>query len=371
MSKITRLNKQVSTKSPTCGKLKIGEKDDKRGFPKALDYFIIDSLPEFKQSIISKYGEKPNAITIAFATNDDDKNISYYLICRDPKNGKVLWEGDGTNFLVYDQKAQGRVPVTAPSQPAEYNSFVAKLEAMGDVKRRVTIRFVVLVDDAPIIQPFEFSTSGEQTSIDNILGSYNDLREMRGRDKAIAGVPFTLTVQIHKSQQPHAQARQYPVVNLIANLHKIEDAIRNIKMTQYAGELLNDLTQAGIELPPSPEPLRLAAPEPPKERALPPATVAKQSASVAKEVEFEAAPEPKPLNREKLEGFLAACKTADEFGSARAGILTKMKTVNEQDAAYLAERLERLIADAFDQYGLAYVESTQKFESLEDPLTDQ
>lgn len=208
-----------SARLPILGKIKVGEKSDK-GIPRSLDYFV--ATGKYKEVFDQAFGEKPKKIEIFFISDDPLLSCFEQFECRD-NAGRLVGYGDGETNFVYD----GKKYVEEPDK--------AKLTKYGKWKPVLKIRFII-----PRIKTvfglWEFSTSGDKSSIPQIRDSFDTILDRVGR---VSGIPFDLMVDKVKSQKP-GDASSFPVVTMVSNI-----GAENLQLLSEHVQLGTRLNQIG------------------------------------------------------------------------------------------------------------------------------
>lgn len=190
---------------PRLGKIRLGVKDEKRGFPKNVDYFV---CPEEVQAI---YGEEPKELRIVFLSDDLERAASQYyraynatsgLICRgDGYRADALLDGDvltnNGGELSVDAWAHG----TTQGRKATSN-FVRQQVSCGGAgydesppcpmfaAKKCAVRSFMqfAIRDVPGLGVYQLDT-GSVINIRNINGTIEMAKMMFG---GVAGVPMIL-----------------------------------------------------------------------------------------------------------------------------------------------------------------------------------
>jgi hypothetical protein len=230
-----RIQKAETTlQIPRLGKVKVGTKAvSKNGkeYPKSIDYFRFTSQ---QQSRVDKcaqlYGEKPQSLRVTFHSNDPaDVCVQRYELRNSA--GQLAVYGDGNTF--YESTATGWTKHDATTEEGQQAVANLRKKYGGQFQESLTLRFVLI--GFPEMGVWEFYTKGKDTSIPSIIGTFDSVLNNAGR---VVGVPFDLTVEMHKSNRANAN-RQYPVVSLICNFGY--DALESV---QEYGEQLTGLVTA-------------------------------------------------------------------------------------------------------------------------------
>ena len=198
---------------PIIGKIKIGELVN--GFPRSLDYFRIDS--EYAEAVHKKYGEKPTCLPIGFISDEGESSIMEQWVYRE--NGKIVAKGDGEEFMVWNPSLGkiGQYELKTKSQESDLlKSIAKKYPKSNGWQVELTMRFI-LPGINTIMGMWQLTTKGVASSIEQIVSVVEMTENMNG---SIVGVPFDLTVTMHKSQKPGDKSK-YPVLALVP--HARED----------------------------------------------------------------------------------------------------------------------------------------------------
>lgn len=207
---------------PIIGKIKVGKKNE-RGLPQSTDYFICDS--KYQKYFIDAYGEKPDAIQIAFISNEFRDSCNERYECRD-KDGRLMGYGDGESMYLYDIK----------SDSYKLETDRQKLGSAGKWDTILTLKFVVLGIKG-VFGLFSYSTKGVKSSLPQIRDAFDTVIESAG---TVINIPFDLIVKKVISQKPGSKFK-FPVVSLIPNINQ-----SNIKMIRDYLNQGNDIKQLGI-----------------------------------------------------------------------------------------------------------------------------
>jgi hypothetical protein len=218
MSRIIRQTESRPT-FPIVGKLKIGIKHPEKGYPMALDHFRPHcDNKQYEALFAESYGDKPNKIEILFASNDDHACKEFYEL-RDSA-GKILAEGDGENFrIIHDGKWHTRTQAQIIENP-KFQSVENFMEAMkkmagakAEWKETLIMRFL-LPKIKSLIGLWEFRTHGDDSTIPNLVGVFDNVKRIAG---TVQMIPFDLFVKKVKSDKSGV-ASSYSVVNLVPNI---------------------------------------------------------------------------------------------------------------------------------------------------------
>lgn len=197
---------------PRVGFIKVGFKNEK-GFPQSVDYFI--PTGKYSSLFTKAYGEKPKVIQIVFSEDDPGKVCIERYEYRD-KEGKLYASGNGELFEVWDGKQY------QPLSIKDYPNLMKIIEKRCPNKATetglngweivLTLNFIIPMVKG-IAGIWQFTTKGDQSTIPQIRGLFDEMTKERG---FVRGIIFDLTVDFAKSQKPGVKSR-YPVVSLIPN----------------------------------------------------------------------------------------------------------------------------------------------------------
>lgn len=214
---------------PEVGKIKIGKKDEQRGFPMSLDYF--KPTGSYSNEFMNIYGDKPRKLTVAFISDDLNEVCNERYECWD--KGKRHGWGDGNNFTVWDAGQKAYVE-NVPKEDARIKAL--KWDMM------LTLRFVLL-DMKGIMGYWTFSTKAKQTTIPSVVKAFDYVRE---RANTIVGFPFNLIVEKKTGYSP-GDPKSYPVVSLVPNFsdESIEKVAKYLEQGGNVAKLNARMIQAG------------------------------------------------------------------------------------------------------------------------------
>ena len=157
------------------GKIKIGYRHPEKGYPIALDHFLVDCQNnQYKNMIRDIYGDKPNLLKIVFMSNDFREVCNNYYELRDGQ-GKVFCKGDGETFEVAIKMGNRVIFKKFTEQDIidrkgsvenfmnEALETVTTSKFKPEWKERLTLRF--LIQGVPITGYWELVTFGKDSSI--------------------------------------------------------------------------------------------------------------------------------------------------------------------------------------------------------------
>jgi len=236
------------------GKVKIGEtRMSKNGstIPTSLGYFRFTSDNQQYVDALNKQYPKATSIEISFLNDDPAHCISNYYEIRD-YSGKLYAEGDGNDFLIC--KNNGRrveKELRTQAQIIEKNgstmSFMEAVQAyltkqakeagkkfFPKWKEVLKMRFAIL--GCGIMGEWELRTSGEASSIPNILGVLDLALEKN--NNSLTGVLFDLSVKKVKSDKS-GDSSQYSVISLTPKASNMAKSVPSDALPQANLLLLN------------------------------------------------------------------------------------------------------------------------------------
>lgn len=233
------------------GKVKIGDKavSERNGkeYPISLDHFRFTSDQQSRvERMMKLVGEKPTRIPITFHCNDVGYICNQQYELRNSA-GQLVARGDGLSFE--ESRAEGfyQIPEMEKQTAEKYMADLAR-ETGTEWKETLTLRFMVM--GSSDFGLWEFRTGGKDTSIQQIIASFDTVMEHAGR---VAGMPFWLEVKKHKSNRANTK-RQYPVVSLVCDLSP--EMVERVSGVQIKGlvtaQKLNNALPTGEvdEMPP-------------------------------------------------------------------------------------------------------------------------
>lgn len=201
------------------GKIKIGEKrlsPSGKEYPAALDYFRVDAPAQYARLFTEAYGERPQKLEIIFISDDPAHACSVQYELRGDKGG-LFAKGDGETFAVWS--GDKWVFSTLAEILEKYGSletFKTKSAQFCNSKTgwkvRLTMRFMIPRIKG-LIAEWQLSTSGIASSIGQITGAFDQVKEAAG---TVINLPFDLSVEMAKGDR-HGSASRFPVLKLIPN----------------------------------------------------------------------------------------------------------------------------------------------------------
>jgi hypothetical protein len=201
---------QSSAGFPILGTIRVGIRVESgsREYPSSLDYFICND--KYGQYFHEAYGEKPNTIEIAFASDDPQVSCNHRLEFRDNK-GKLFATGDGREFRVWTGNEYETL--TTDDYPDLMESIAEKTESMKGWEDVLTLQFLLLRVRS-VGGLWRFVTRAKASTIPNIVSTFDNFKASVG---TVTKTPFDLVVKKVTSQKPGSKSR-YPVVELVPNI---------------------------------------------------------------------------------------------------------------------------------------------------------
>lgn len=209
--RIKKTNANRSITLGVLGKIKTGIKkiNGDKEYPVSTDHFVFTSnVPKRVKDLRDLLGDKPTEIPVTFHSNSIDDVCSQFFELRN-NAGQLVAKGDGETFK--QSVANGWIDITkddAYKLPGKISSSKFKAAWVE------TLVLKVIILGYPELGCWEYRTKAKETSIPQIISSFDTVLENAGQVKM---VPFILTVKKHKSNRAEAK-RVYPVVNLIFNM---------------------------------------------------------------------------------------------------------------------------------------------------------
>lgn len=232
-SRIKNKNNQI--KLPVVGRIKIGEKN-KDGYPTSLDYF--KATGDYSNEFHKNYGEKPTVIKVAFLSDNDFESCHERMEIY--KGSKLYASGDGENFKIYSEKANSFVEKKIDNDKLEdflkFTEEKAKTKVASKWQHVLTLRFMIL-GVSGIMGVWQFDTRAEKSTIQNIIGTYDKVKELGG---TVTRTLFDLRVEKVTSNK-YGNKNRFPVVSLIPNM--TAESLSKIKQIENNNDLpllLND-----------------------------------------------------------------------------------------------------------------------------------
>lgn len=211
------------------GKFRLGIKDPNRGFPKSVDYFVINEGKSTSEAIVNEvkraYGDKPNELNVRFPYKEvawcvDDSFKRYTktaLLCiGNGKTGKIPGEG-------------------GQSQPVECAGFKCEHFISKDCKISGSIKFIL--EGINSVGIFQIDT-GSRESIQNVRSVLNYLKQTKGD---ITQLRFKLIVKkVAKKIYATGMTTHVPILSLVC----VDDVVSQEKPTgapvEYIGESVDN-----------------------------------------------------------------------------------------------------------------------------------
>ena len=155
------------------------------------------------------FDDKPKKIEICFPSDEASQvcNERYEL----REGPKLYAHGDGKVFQVWSVKDEDYIEMSTADKPDLMAAMAKKLNAEWSVV--LTMRFLIL-KIRTVFGVWTLTTRGEASSIPEIVSTFDMVKENAG---TLAGIPFDLSVDKHKSQKPGSK-NLFPVLKLVPNI---------------------------------------------------------------------------------------------------------------------------------------------------------
>ena len=232
MSRIKNRNIQQKTPLPIVGKIRVGEKtknNQGKEYPISLDYF--KATGNYATLFTEIYGEKPNQIQIIFITDDDKVSCHEEWEGREKKTGNLAGTSDGESFRLWNYQNERYEIFTD-------KDYLKKYTEEHGIQWSVilTLNFIVPKIKG-VFGMWQLQTKGTKSSIENIINTYDSLKEHAG---TICNIPFDLQVQKVTGQKP-GQKRKYPVISLVPHI-----SAKNVEMVRNFLEGGGEINKLGM-----------------------------------------------------------------------------------------------------------------------------
>lgn len=197
-----------------CGK-KVTKMVDGReiSHPQSMDYFIPDG--PYAERFTQKFPAPCRQILIVFPSSDVSEVCNEEYQCRDA-DGRLAGYGDGKSFHIWHftnfAKKEGEYRLEEYANPVmDVEDLSPEHKKLGKWSVVLTLRFVI-PDLIAAFGYWQLRTRGAQSSIPNIIGSFDMVKKYAG-EEMFTRVPFHLNVAYAKSQHPGAVSK-FPVISL-------------------------------------------------------------------------------------------------------------------------------------------------------------
>lgn len=209
-----RVNQTSNFSIPVIGRISIGGKNEK-GFPVSYDYFSVNTkYQQYHDAFVEAFGEKPNCIQITFMEDDISKVCSEVYEMRDSAE-KIFAIKDDNQYIVYKDRKE--TIYEADAMAKKYGSLELFEKALADSAKsrkgfvlKLTLVFVIPKLKG-IVGCWKFITYGANTSIRQIIESFDTVKDMAG---TVRMVPFDLVVE-KRSNSVSGSPVKYSTVNLV------------------------------------------------------------------------------------------------------------------------------------------------------------
>lgn len=256
---------------PRIGKLHLGIKAKKGEveYPKAVDYFVLDSDHPNYDDFVSAFGANPKEIRIMFPVDDDEVVASQFYRCYSKTRG-LICKGDGETAIRMVDTTTGAM-ADRDSKNVEMRGITCDGRKCPDYesKCRELMNLQFLIPEVPGLGIWQVDTSSIN-SIKNINGA---LTFIRGCYRRINFIPLTLAVVPMKVTPKDGKKKTVHILELRSD-EKMLDVARVASMDTI--KMLQAIGPGGLVLP-TPDDQRpdLVTPEhEPDETGDPPMTAA-------------------------------------------------------------------------------------------------
>jgi hypothetical protein len=214
--------KNIGSRIPRLGKIRIGIKEEGKNYPKGVDYFV---CPEEVQAV---YGERPKKLNILFHSDDIEEVFPQYYKRYGMGTGLVC-KGDGETASAINTKS-------GEFEEIECLGTECSFYTSNKCKRIGNLHFMIVGVNR--LGVYQLDTSSIN-SIVNVNGGIEYAKLMtKGR---LAMIPFILEV-IPQEVSPDGKKKIVHVLRLEANISKMLDAL-----DQKPQEVLSIAPPKGIE----------------------------------------------------------------------------------------------------------------------------
>ena len=176
---------------PRIGKIHLGIKDEKKGYPKATDYFVFPEGHANYDDLVRLFGEKPNELRIVFPVESEDKIASQYYRCYSRSRG-LICKGDGETCRRLVDTQTGAL-ADADSKAVGWKEMACAGRECPDYgsKCKEVMNLQFMLPEVPGLGIWQID-SGSFNSIININAGLDMIRAVYGR---VAMVPLILSLE--------------------------------------------------------------------------------------------------------------------------------------------------------------------------------
>lgn len=182
---------EENIKLPLIGKIRLGIRQENTGYPKTVEYFVLDDAPY----VADVYGNDPKELDVMFVSDDMELSMPYYLKWygsgvkgKDGSiiAGKLKCYGDGKTATYLE----GRDPVTrvAPTRECKYEQCPDWKDGKGNPQCKPSMSVYVMLPRVSLRGFYRIDTTS-QISIDNFVSLITTLKNTWGTFKM---QPFTI-----------------------------------------------------------------------------------------------------------------------------------------------------------------------------------
>ena len=228
---------------PRIGKIHLGVKDEKKGYPKATKYFVFPAdHPQF-QDLVDTFGEEPTVLRVVFPINEEERIASQFYRCYSRTRG-LICKGDGETCRRLVDTQTGAL-ADADSKNVEWKEMLCAGRECADygVKCKEVMNLQFMLPEIPGLGIWQIDT-GSYNSIMNINAGFDMIRAIYGR---IAMVPLLLSLEPREVTPEGAKKKTVRVLH-IRSADNLQDAARRAMM-----EPMKLIASIGVPLLPTPD----------------------------------------------------------------------------------------------------------------------
>ena len=206
-----------SVRLPRLGKIKLGTKDPKRGFPRKSDHFVLPTDHSDYKKLVELYGEKPKELPVLIPVEDEETWATQYYKSYTQTHGLVC-KGDGEMAMRMVSVETGELPDAKKSGAVRLQERPCAGKDCPDYQNKkchevMNLRFIL--PEVPGLGVWQIDTRSKN-SILNINSCAKLIKRAFGR---ISMIPLKLTLEPIEVNQPDTGKKQTVyVLNLRTNV---------------------------------------------------------------------------------------------------------------------------------------------------------
>ena len=182
-----------SIRLPRLGKIKLGTKDPKRGFPRKSDHFVLPTDHSDYKKLVELYGEKPKELPVLIPVEDEETWATQYYKSYTQTYGLVC-KGDGETAMRMVSVETGELPDAKKSGAVRLQERPCAGKDCPDYQNKkchevMNLRFIL--PEVPGLGVWQIDT-GSKNSILNINSCAKLIKRAFGR---ISMIPLKLTFE--------------------------------------------------------------------------------------------------------------------------------------------------------------------------------